>query len=102
MAAALFAQQPFFDRTHYSKVFGETRHYRIILPPGYEISGKRYPVIYYFHGHSDRYTVEHYDNGTDTIPKRVDWVARTKRTRETRTSPRDFSAPTLEPLRRVD
>jgi pimeloyl-ACP methyl ester carboxylesterase len=76
LAAALCAQQPFFDRTHDSKVFGEPRHYRIILPPDYETSGKRYPVIYYFHGHSDRYTVERYDNGTDTIPKMVDWVAR--------------------------
>lgn len=72
----LFAQRPFFDRSHESKVFGETRHYRIILPPDYENNGKRYPVIYYFHGHSDRYTVEHYDNGTDTIPKMVDWVAK--------------------------
>jgi hypothetical protein len=72
----LFAEQPFFDRTHDSKVFGEARHYRIILPPTYETSGKRYPVIYYFHGHSDRYTVEQYDNGADTIPKMVDWVSK--------------------------
>ena len=34
-------------------------------------AARRYPVIYYFHGHSDRYTVEKYDNGTDTIPKMV-------------------------------
>jgi pimeloyl-ACP methyl ester carboxylesterase len=32
-------------------------------------------VIYYFHGHSDRYTLEKYDNGTDTIPKMADFVA---------------------------
>ncbi|HLK19865.1 MAG TPA: alpha/beta hydrolase-fold protein [Bryobacteraceae bacterium] len=75
-ALPLLAQQPFFDRTHDSKVFGEARHYRIILPPAYETTGKRYPVIYYFHGHSDRYTVERYDNGTDTIPKMVDWVSK--------------------------
>ena len=56
LARPAFAQQPFFDRTHDSKVFGEARHYRILLPPDYENSGKRYPVIYYFHGHSDRYT----------------------------------------------
>jgi poly(3-hydroxybutyrate) depolymerase len=68
--------QPFYDRTHPSKVFGEARHYRILLPPDYETSGKRYPVIYYFHGHSDRYTVEKYDNGTDTIPKMADWVSK--------------------------
>ena len=52
-AHSLFAEQPFFDRTHVSKVFGEPRHYRILLPPTYETSDKRYPVIYYFHGHSD-------------------------------------------------
>jgi pimeloyl-ACP methyl ester carboxylesterase len=75
-AAAAAAQQPFFDRTHESKVFGEPRHYRILLPPNYETSGRRYPVIYYFHGHSDRYTVEQYDHGTDTIPKMAAWVAK--------------------------
>jgi S-formylglutathione hydrolase FrmB len=68
------SRQPFYDRTHQSKVFGESRHYRILLPPDYETSGKRYPVIYYFHGHSDRYTVEQYDNGTETIPKMVEFV----------------------------
>jgi predicted alpha/beta superfamily hydrolase len=76
LARSAFAEQPFFDRTHDSKVFGEARHYRILLPPTYESSGKRYSVIYYFHGHSDRYTVEKYDNGTDTIPKMEDWVAK--------------------------
>ncbi len=70
-----FARQPFYDRTHPSKVFGENRNYRILLPPNYEASGKSYPVIYYFHGHSDRYTVEKYDNGTDTIPKMAAFVA---------------------------
>jgi predicted alpha/beta superfamily hydrolase len=69
------ATQPFYDRKHYSKVLGEERNYRILLPPDYETSGKRYPVIYYFHGHSDRYTVEKYDSGTDTIPKMADFVA---------------------------
>ena len=69
------ATQPFYDRKHYSKVLGEERNYRILLPPDYETSGKRYPVIYYFHGHSDRYTVEKYDNGTDTIPKMAEFVA---------------------------
>jgi pimeloyl-ACP methyl ester carboxylesterase len=71
----LFAQQPFFDRTHSSKVFGHARNYRILLPPAYEASGQRYPVIYYFHGHSDRYTLEHYDQGRDTIPKMANYVA---------------------------
>ena len=39
-------------------------------------AAKRYPVIYYFHGHSDRYTVEKYDNGTDTIPKMAAFVSK--------------------------
>src|SRR5258708_1927688 len=72
---ATSATQPFYDRKHFSKVLGEERNYRILLPPDYESSGRRYPVIYYFHGHSDRYTLEKYDNGTDTIPKVADFVA---------------------------
>ena len=70
-----WGRQPFHDKTHPSKVFGEARHYRIFLPPDYETSGKAYPVIYYFHGHSDRYTLEHYDNGTDTVPRIIGFVA---------------------------
>ncbi len=69
------ASQPFEDRTHPSRVFGQSRFYRIFLPPDYETSGKAYPVIYYFHGHSDRYTLERYDNGTDTAPKIARFVA---------------------------
>lgn len=60
------------DGTHYSQVFDETRHFRVFLPPDYESSGKRYPVIYWFHGWSERYNrpvidQEHrnYDAGTD-------------------------------------
>jgi pimeloyl-ACP methyl ester carboxylesterase len=68
-ATASFTQQPFYDRSHYSKVFAQERKYRIFLPPDYGVSGKRYPVVYYFHGHSDRYTLEKYDNGLDTVPK---------------------------------
>jgi poly(3-hydroxybutyrate) depolymerase len=69
------ADRPFYDRTHFSKVLGEERNYRILLPPDYESSIKRYPVIYYFHGHSDRYTLEKYDDGKDTVPKMADFVA---------------------------
>jgi len=76
LSSPAFAAQGFYDRTHVSKVFGEPRYYRIFLPPDYETSGKAYPVIYYFHGHSDRYTLERYDNGTDTCPKIVDFVSR--------------------------
>ncbi len=77
LAAAVpsFARQPFYDRTHPSKVLGEPRTYRIFLPTDYDVSNKAYPVIYYFHGHSDRYTLERYDNGTDTVPKIVDFVS---------------------------
>lgn len=73
--AALAQSQPFTDRTYPSKVFGENRHYRLFLPPGYEGSAERYPVIYYFHGHSDRFTLEHYDQGKDTVPKIARFVA---------------------------
>jgi pimeloyl-ACP methyl ester carboxylesterase len=69
------ADRPFYDRKHFSEVFGEERNYRILLPPDYESNIKRYPVIYYFHGHSDRYTLEKYDDGKDTIPKMADFVA---------------------------
>lgn len=44
------------DSRHYSNVFGETRNYRVFLPPSYsQHSDKRYPVIYFFHGWSQRY-----------------------------------------------
>lgn len=74
--AQILSCQSYIDRTYDSKVFHETRHYRIILPPTYRSSGnERYPVIYYFHGHSDRYTVEDYDQGKDTVPKMVAYAA---------------------------
>ena len=69
------AQRPFFDRTHPSQVFGAARNYRIFLPPDYEGSKQAYPVIYYLHGHSDRYTLERYDEGKDTVPKVAAFVA---------------------------
>jgi len=44
------------DSRHYSNVFGETRNYRIFLPPGYfDNPQKKYPVIYFLHGWSQRY-----------------------------------------------
>ncbi|HYK91851.1 MAG TPA: alpha/beta hydrolase-fold protein [Acidobacteriota bacterium] len=67
--------RPFYDRKHDSKVFGEARNYRILLPPDYMTSGKSYPVLYFFHGHRDRYTLEHYDGGADFIPKMIDYVS---------------------------
>lgn len=69
------AGQAYLDETFDSEVFGEPRHYRIFLPPNYKTSEIRYPVIYYFHGHSDRYTLEKYDDGKDTVPKIARFVA---------------------------
>src|SRR4030095_1145397 len=44
------------DSRHYSNVFGEIRNFRIFLPPGYFTNPeKKYPVIYFFHGWSQRY-----------------------------------------------
>jgi predicted alpha/beta superfamily hydrolase len=68
--------RPFLDLKHESKVFGESRNYRILLPPDYATSSSHYPVIYFFHGHSDRYTLESYDGGTDFVPKMVDYVSK--------------------------
>lgn len=76
LTPALWAGQTFSDRTHYSEVFGQNRNYRLFLPANYESDGKSYPVIYYFHGHSDRYTLEHYDDGTVTVPKIADYVSK--------------------------
>src|ERR1041385_4869306 len=60
------------DRTFESQVFGETRNYRIFLPPDYATSDKRYPVIYWFHGYSERHNQppanskdRNYDQGID-------------------------------------
>jgi S-formylglutathione hydrolase FrmB len=44
------------DSAHYSSVFGETRNYRIFLPAQYfDNPRKKYPVIYFLHGWSQRY-----------------------------------------------
>ncbi|MDH4093000.1 MAG: alpha/beta hydrolase-fold protein, partial [Cyclobacteriaceae bacterium] len=44
------------DAAHYSIVFGEIRHYRVFLPPSYfDNPQKKYPVIYFYHGWSQRY-----------------------------------------------
>ena len=43
-ACPVEAQRPFFDRAHPSKVFGEARNYRIILPPDYEGGKRDYPA----------------------------------------------------------
>ena len=44
------------DSRHYSNVFGEMRNFRVFLPPGYaDNPQKKYPVIYYYHGWSQRF-----------------------------------------------
>ena len=54
------------DHRHYSHVLGETRNYRIFLPPGYHRdTDKRYPVIYFYHGWSQRYFGITRGNGYD-------------------------------------
>lgn len=60
------------DSKHYSSVFGETRNYRVFLPPGYSNSPeKRYPVIYFYHGWSQRFFgsgpdgYNHFEKGDD-------------------------------------
>ena len=63
------ADATILDLTHQSRVFHETRHYRIFLPSGYDATQTRYPVIYWFHGHSERYNQgppgKPYDRGAD-------------------------------------
>jgi S-formylglutathione hydrolase FrmB len=54
--AAFAREATILDKTHYSSVLGEVRNYRVFLPPGYdEDPSKRYPVIYFYHGWSQRY-----------------------------------------------
>lgn len=50
-----FAQK---DHTHFSKVFGREKPYRIFLPEDYASSQKRYPVIYYFHGNTGSHELD--------------------------------------------
>ncbi len=48
------------DHIHFSRVFGENRNYRVFLPPDYSVSGKHYPVLYWFHGSGGSSTQETY------------------------------------------
>lgn len=54
-AQRLDPSAPYHDLTHYSKVFGHEKFYRLYLPKGYENSSTRYPVIYFFHGWGGRH-----------------------------------------------
>lgn len=60
------------DSRHYSNVFSENRNYRVFLPAGYYLNPqKRYPVIYFYHGWSQRYFgsgpdgYNHFEKGED-------------------------------------
>jgi poly(3-hydroxybutyrate) depolymerase len=72
-ASAIHAAEALIsDRTHDSEALRETRNFRIFLPSDYATSGKRYPVIYWFHGFGERYNrasteLPHrdYDSGSD-------------------------------------
>ena len=50
-----FAQE---EHSHFSKVFGREKPYRIFLPADYGTSQKRYPVIYYFHGNTGSHELD--------------------------------------------
>ncbi len=67
---ALHAGTIILDCSHQSQIFHETRHYRIFLPPAYETTDTRYPVIYWFHGSGERYNQgpsgKEYDRGDDS------------------------------------
>ena len=57
------AQVTITDERHYSSVFGETRNFRAFLPKGYfDQPRKKYPVIYFMHGWSQRYFGSGEDN----------------------------------------
>ncbi|HEX5167552.1 MAG TPA: alpha/beta fold hydrolase [Cyclobacteriaceae bacterium] len=49
------ADQPYHDLTHFSRVFGREKYYRLYLPKGYDQTQSRYPVIYFFHGWGGRH-----------------------------------------------
>lgn len=54
-SSSLLSQE---DKTHFSKVFNREKPYRIFLPNDYPTSGKRYPVIYYFHGNTGSHKLD--------------------------------------------
>ncbi|WP_277478754.1 alpha/beta hydrolase-fold protein [Catalinimonas alkaloidigena] len=61
------------DAQHYSHVMGEMRNYRVILPPGYyENTDKKYPVVYFYHGWSQRYFGSLVRNEEDHSKPKID------------------------------
>ena len=53
------------DHEHYSEVMGQSKHYRVYLPPDYYNSDMHYPVIYWMHGHGGTYTMTKYHEQWD-------------------------------------
>lgn len=53
MATALSAQSRIFTETITSELLGVEKHYTVYLPSGYDLSEKKYPVLYLLHGASD-------------------------------------------------
>ncbi len=80
MPSILCAQTATIEEpTHFSQVFHEEKGYRVYLPPAYATSGKRYPVLYWFHGHFGSYKQNtyredfaHYVGSHDLIVVAVD------------------------------
>ncbi|HEX6892358.1 MAG TPA: alpha/beta hydrolase-fold protein [Chryseolinea sp.] len=67
------------DAQHYSNVFAEIRNFRIFLPPSYaDNPGKRYPVIYFYHGWSQRFfgSSDHYADFDQGDENKGDNIAR--------------------------
>src|SRR5690606_31660118 len=57
------------DAKHYSQVLGELRNYRIFLPRDYyDAQDKRYSVVYFYHGWSQRYFGNLRKNEADAKP----------------------------------
>jgi enterochelin esterase-like enzyme len=63
---AAFSQE---DHTHFSKTFDKEKPYRIFLPEDYGTSGKRYPVIYYFHGNKGSHVPRLSDTMAELVKK---------------------------------
>jgi len=56
LATGLLAQAPVTTVEFYSPAVDRTMKYNIVLPPEYETSNERYPVLYLLHGLSQNYT----------------------------------------------